>query len=257
MVAPVLGNSILFAVIFALSLTTPAHKAIAHLVAEGYVRVIITTNFDRLLESALEAERASATVLATPDSIDGAMPLVYMNCCVLKLHGDYRDTRIMNTAEEVAAYDNRTNKLLDQILDEFGLVVCGWSAEWDAALRSAIERCSSRRFTTYWATRGALSNAATELIKLRRLQVIEIGSADSFFSELSEKVESLVELARERPLASAVDVATLKRYLADPKYRIQLQDLVAAERERLYKELFSDRFPAQASSQIPTRSPNA
>jgi NAD-dependent SIR2 family protein deacetylase len=36
-------------------LPTPAHHAIAKLVAEGYVRVIITTNFDRLMERALEA----------------------------------------------------------------------------------------------------------------------------------------------------------------------------------------------------------
>jgi len=51
---------------------TPAHKVIAHLVSEDYVRVILTTNFDRLLESALETEGVSATVLATPDSIDGS-----------------------------------------------------------------------------------------------------------------------------------------------------------------------------------------
>lgn len=35
---------------------TVAHKAIATLAAKGFIRVIITTNFDRLLERALEAE---------------------------------------------------------------------------------------------------------------------------------------------------------------------------------------------------------
>src|ERR1017187_9802386 len=204
---------------------TPAHKAIAHLVAEGYVRVILTTNFDRLLESALEAEGVSATILSTPDSIDGALPLVHTNCCVLKLHGDYRDTRIMNTSEEVAAYDSRTNKLLDQILDEFGLVVCGWSADWDAALRSAIERCQSRRFTTYWTTPGGLTKAASELVELRHSRVIEISSADSFFVELSEKVDSFADLSRHRSLDDALEVATLKRYLSEPKYSTQLRDL--------------------------------
>jgi len=139
----------------------------------------------------------------------------------------------------------RDSKLLDQILDEFGLVVCGWSAEWDAALRSAIERCRTRRFTTYWTTLGPLTNAANELVKLRHAQVIDIRGADSFFVDLSEKVDSLADLSRQRPLAKALEVAALKRYLADPKYRIELRDLVAAERERVHRELFSDRFPAQ------------
>ena len=35
---------------------TAAHEAIAKLVAQGFVKVIITTNFDRLIEKALEEE---------------------------------------------------------------------------------------------------------------------------------------------------------------------------------------------------------
>jgi hypothetical protein len=34
---------------------TAAHRAIAELVQRGYVRIIVTTNFDRLMESALRA----------------------------------------------------------------------------------------------------------------------------------------------------------------------------------------------------------
>lgn len=37
-----------------LKLPTAAHQAIAELVARGYIRVILTTNFDHLLEQALE-----------------------------------------------------------------------------------------------------------------------------------------------------------------------------------------------------------
>ena len=33
------------------------------------------------------------------------LPLVHQRCCVVKLHGDYLDTRIKNTPEELAAYD--------------------------------------------------------------------------------------------------------------------------------------------------------
>jgi hypothetical protein len=63
------------------------------------------------------------------------------------------DTRIRNTPEELDKYDPRTDRLLDRIFDDFGIIVCGWSAEWDSALRAAIERCPSRRFTGICAVR--------------------------------------------------------------------------------------------------------
>src|SRR5215212_6474829 len=81
---------------------TPAHHAIAGLVASGHVRVIVTTNFDRLTEGALEAAGISPTVIDTPDKIEGAMPLAHARCTVIKLHGDYMDIRIKNTPEELA-----------------------------------------------------------------------------------------------------------------------------------------------------------
>ena len=95
------------------------------------------------------------TVLSSPDQVKGALPLIHTQCCVFKVHGDYLDTRIRNTPAELDQYPPEFDKLLDRIFDEFGLIVCGWSAEWDGALRSALIRAkSSRRFTTYWAVRG-------------------------------------------------------------------------------------------------------
>lgn len=42
---------------------TAAHRAIARLVKGGYVRVIVTTNFDRLLEHALDEVGVTPTVI--------------------------------------------------------------------------------------------------------------------------------------------------------------------------------------------------
>lgn len=47
-------------------LPTEAHRAIAELAAGGYVRVIITTNFDKLMERALEAVGVTPTVVSAP-----------------------------------------------------------------------------------------------------------------------------------------------------------------------------------------------
>jgi SIR2-like domain len=135
-----------------LKVPTAAHHALARLVQAGYVRVLVTTNFDRLLEQALEAVGVNPSVIATPDAVEGALPIAHTQCTILKLHGDYLDTRVLNTAAELAAYDDRVDALLDRILDEYGLVICGWSGDWDTALVDAITRCPSHRFTTYWAS---------------------------------------------------------------------------------------------------------
>jgi len=60
-----------------LKIPTDAHKAIAELVAGGYLRVIVTTNFDRMLENALESIGVVPTVLSTPDAVEGALPLAH------------------------------------------------------------------------------------------------------------------------------------------------------------------------------------
>lgn len=205
---------------------TTAHRAIAALAAQGFIRVIVTTNFDRLFETALEAANVTPVVVSTPDQVRGALPLIHTSCYVVKLHGDYLDSRILNTEAELDAYDEEFDRLLDRILDEFGLVVCGWSAAWDGALRKALFRAPSRRFTTYWAVRGELGDEARRLVDHRRAELISISDADEFFHTIQQHVESLREFARPHPLSTEAAVASLKRYLVEQRHRVRLADLV-------------------------------
>ena len=205
---------------------TAAHHAIARLAVQGFVRVIVTTNFDRLLESAMAEAGVVPTVLSSPDQVEGALPLIHTRCCVFKVHGDYLDTRIRNTPRELEKYPEEFNQLLDRIFDEFGLVVCGWSATWDDALRDAIHRAPSRRFTTYWAARGKPSDEAQRLIENRRAEIVPIEDADSFFQEVQHNVETIEEFRKPHPLSTEAAVASLKRYLSEHKYRLQLEGLI-------------------------------
>jgi hypothetical protein len=113
--------------------------------------------------------------------------------------------------------------LLDRIFDQYGLVVCGWSADWDVALADAIMRCPARRFTTYWVTRSQPSDRAADVVRHRNAAVVTVtDGADRFFADLEEKVQSLRELDASHPLIGKIAVETLKRYLADPRHRIRL-----------------------------------
>ena len=221
-------------------LPTEAHHSVAKLAARDYIKVILSTNFDRLMERALEAAGVTPTVISTPDAAEGAPPLQHTRCTVIKVNGDYLDARIKNTPAELAYYDERTDALLDKVVDEYGLVICGWSGTYDEALISAFKRSRSRRYTTYWASYHEPSNAERELVEFAQGQVIETEGADLFFRELLEKVEALEEYGGPPPLSVPLAVATTKRYLEDDRYRVRLHDFVRGEAERVYAVAFSE-----------------
>ena len=123
------------------------------------------------------------------------------------MNGDYLDTRIRNTSGELSGYEPALDRLLDQVFDAFGIVLCGWSADWDIALKAAIDRAPARRYPTYWAARGEPSGAAVQLIDRRAARIVPITGADEFFDELAEKIQVIETLSKPHPLSADVAVA--------------------------------------------------
>lgn len=212
-----------------LKVPTRAHHAIAAMVKSGHVRVIITTNFDRLMENALRDLGIEPTVVSSVDTLLGAEPLTHTQCYIFKVHGDYKDARILNTDVELGDYPSEFNALLDRIIDEFGLIIAGWSGEWDHALRAAFLRAPSRRYPTFWLARGRLSERGNELVAHRRATVVNGADADNFFDGLNVKLETIQQSRQPNPLGAELTIAMAKRFIAKPEHRIQLDDLVAAQ----------------------------
>ena len=226
-------------------LPTPAHHAIAALVRGGYIRVIITTNFDRLMENALRERGIEPTVVSSLDALRGAEPIVHSTCYVLKLHGDYKDARIRNINEELSEYPPEYNALLDRIFDEHGLIVSGWSGEWDHALRAAILRAPNRRYPLFWMAQGTLRASAQELIDHRKGRVVTAPDANAFFGTLQQRVETLEQTHQKNPRSIELLVNTTKRYLGKPEYRIQLDELISQEANHLIEQMDSPEFAPQ------------
>ncbi|WP_229264031.1 SIR2 family protein [Cohnella cholangitidis] len=209
-------------------LPTPAHKAIAWLVKMGYIRVILTTNFDPLMEMALQEEGVSFDVASTEDALKGIRPIIHSNCTIIKIHGDYRDTRIRNTPEELSVYPDEVNTVLDRILDEFGLIVAGWSGEWDEALKKAMYRAINRRYSWFWLAVGGVSEAAERLIQHRHAKVIRMDGADNFFEALRNQIEGISNAQKNHPLTFDLALALSKK-LVSTNQNILLQDVINEE----------------------------
>lgn len=220
---------------------TKAHHAIAHLVRAGYVRVIITTNFDRLMENALREQGIEPTVVASSDALSGAEPLTHSRCYVLKLHGDYKDSRLLNTDQELSAYSDDYNRLLDRIFDEHGLIICGWSGKWDHALHEAFLNASNRRYPVYWAARGTLGSAPKSWRHTEQQRPFRPNSADEFFQSLQQRVETFEQSQRQNPLSIELLVNSVKRYLAKSEHRIQLDGEILSVQGQWRQEGFRTR----------------
>ena len=223
-------------------ISTAAHYAIADLVSAGYVRVIITTNFDRLIENALRERGVEPTVISSEDALEGAELITHAGCFLFKMHGDYKDIRVRNTDAELSGYPDKYNELLDRIFDEYGLIVCGWSGEWDHALRAAILRNPARRYSMFWATRSEPSDSAAALIAHRNALVVSIPDADSFFTQLHNNVETLAQTHRENPQSIELLVNSTKRHLSRPEHQIQLDELLDSKTESLLEKLDSSEL---------------
>lgn len=210
---------------------TKAHHAIAKLVKDGFIKVIITTNFDRLLEQALHHVGITPTVINSEDDLLGQDPLDHSLCYLMKVHGDYKDHRIKNTIGELSEYPGEYKELLKHIFNNYGLIVCGWSAAWDIALKNTIRSASNRRYSLFWASYGELGEDASQIVEERKGNVIptnknKIGGADGFFTKLQGKVEQIEKLSLRRPRTEALILSTLKDYLSEPeKNRIKIDDL--------------------------------
>lgn len=206
---------------------TAAHRAIARLVKAGHIRVVVTTNFDELLETALRDEGvAGFQVIASPDGINGTKPLVHAKCTIIKVHGDHRDPRIRNTQDELSAYPSELAALLKEVFRDYGLIVCGWSGEFDKALVDLIRQTPSR-YGMFWANRGSLGPTAELLVGERAGRPVTIEDADQFFKDLMSITESVRDAKTPDLRSTDLAVATLKRYLPRPENRIELDELVS------------------------------
>ncbi|MBB2992825.1 hypothetical protein FHR72_004330 [Mycolicibacterium iranicum] len=210
-----------------------AHRSIARLMAGGAVRVAVTMNFDRHLERALRELDIEPTIVATEADAEGLTPLHTIDQCVIHLHGDYLNAASMkNTIVELSGYGPSMTALLEQIISDYGLLVAGWSAEHDHALRDAVSAKYRSIYTMGWISPGQLSPAAQGLITSKKALKLD-AKADDAFGRLADQVQSMRERVARHPLSLAVAASRIKRELSEQFPAISSHDMLAAEFDEL------------------------
>lgn len=167
---------------------TDSHHIIAEMVEQKLVKVIVTTNFDRLMEQALDEKGVAYDVVSSEKDISELKPREHSNCRIIKLHGDYQKFNIKNTKKELESLEDGVADEFKDILNNYGIVVIGYGGS-DKGVMDCMEERTNPRYTLYWVAQENVNIKVEDLIKLQNGKKIVRRSADEFFLELFQKID--------------------------------------------------------------------
>ena len=212
---------------------TEAHRAIAKLVSSGRIKIILTTNFDQLMETALRDIGIEPTIIREESQLQGLAPLHSQDCLIVHLHGDYlTPVGLLNTADELSEYSPALDGFLDDIFKNYGLLTVGWSGRWDVALRKALGRNSSKHYGRYWIDQRELVEEGKDLLSLSGAIFIA-GNADTVLSRVFDACESIRQNRPRGPFTVTLAVMTAKKALSGQRTAIELHDSIGEELKKL------------------------
>ncbi|CCN21270.1 SIR2-like domain protein [Bordetella bronchiseptica B18-5 (C3)] len=176
--------------------STIGHRALAALLHLGLARIIFTTNFDEVVETAYAS--ISGKNLTTFHLEGSYAALDALNAerfpFYAKVHGDFRYQTVKNLADDLLHNDREIQKCLVAAAVRFGMIVSGYSGRDGnvmSLLREAIEQNNSFPHGLYWTVpqisrveapvRELMSHAYSKGI---RCGLVETGTFDEMMTRI-------------------------------------------------------------------------
>jgi NAD-dependent SIR2 family protein deacetylase len=207
----------------------PGQHMLAALVAAGLAPVLITTNFDTLLEDAIRPALdpdpgARLTVLDTESSTRAAHSIATdARPLLMKIHGDLGAVTVKNTTAELASQDERLRAATLSLLGRYGLLVAGYSGRDPAVmamLRDVLAQPTPYPAGLTWVRRpeDKLAPEVSDLLAAARAVGVEpVHEVEaSGMMELMAEIERAVDLPPAVAAHLAVHRPAPLRYPAPP-----------------------------------------
>lgn len=136
------------------------YKHLARLMQRGLGRTVLTTNFDRLVHSALKAMEPHVRHVVEVNQVPGDFDQFSLmrKFQVVYLHGSVEHYRDRNTRRETADLDRELARLIEPLLRDWPLIVIGYRGAEPSIMGSLLGSVASGRTAfrngLYWCSRG-------------------------------------------------------------------------------------------------------
>lgn len=178
-----------------ISLNT-GHRALAGLIALKLARIVFTTNFDEVIETA--CVKVGGEVIPTFHLEGSYAAINALNAeqfpFYAKIHGDFKYQSIKNLAADLVSNDREIQRCLIAAAARYGMIVSGYSgrdANVMSMLREAVEQHNAFPAGLFWTVTNIkkVEPVVTEFISFAvskgiNAHVIEAGTFDSMLSKI-------------------------------------------------------------------------
>lgn len=215
-----------------------AHEIIAEMVKKGLIKYIITTNFDSLLEAALDSKgiKGQYSVISSEEDVKTSKPWNKETVCrIYKIHGTLEQGLIRNTKKDLQSLPEDLTKDFHDVIERNGIVVLGYGAHEDE--KAIFDIFNSRRFkgyTLYWADYNKqISQNAKKIITKQDGITIPITGAASFLRELLNRIE-IAQRGVEQT-SEAVAEVRYESVMRNPEVDVEMLQIIEREKINLIK----------------------
>lgn len=211
-----------------------SHQLIAEWVKQGLVKFVITTNFDSMIEYALDeiGFRGKYSVISDGEQIKNSKPWVHEDVCrIYKIHGTIEQGKIRNTEKDLKQLDKKMTKDCLDILERHGVIVLGYAGN-DKGTMNIFNKRRFRGYSLYWTVYNKqISSNVEKLLTKQEGIKIEIKDAVDFLEEVSNRVEiAESELMQTESSVSRVRFKNLMK-----KSNVEIMQTIDDERIKLKK----------------------
>lgn len=192
------------------------HRVLAGLMEMGNARIIFTTNFDEVIETAFAEVAGKSLSTFHLEGAYAALEALNREDFPLyaKVHGDFRYQSIKNLTEDLRNNDREIQRCFLAAATRYGLVVSGYSGRDEnvmSMLREAIDQNNAFPHGLFWTVprlssveRGVREIIAYAKDKGVRTGVVETGTFDEMLSKIWRQVKDKPQAIDEKVRTASV-----------------------------------------------------
>jgi len=213
------------------------HKLIAEWVKKGFIRFIVTTNFDSLLEQALDDAglRGRYSVISSGEQVLTSKPWNNVEICrIYKIHGTIEQGKIRNTRKDLIEIDKDLEKDFLDVIERHGVIVLGYAGnDEDKAVMNTLNNRRFKGYTLYWTIHKNCNDKVKQLIEKQDGRFLEITGASDFLEEVISRVEIARTGVEQTP--KSVSQIRFKNLIINPTSEVVIKLTINDEKRKVVK----------------------